>query len=213
MNTDKLLARIGLQKTDVLSVYLLGSRLWGTAAQHSDWDVLIVTRKESEVHELNGQGVDAVIMGPETFIKRLGEHRFKELCTLWLPAECRLLEEFSPARRFELQPQVLYAHIAEESLRDWSRVEKYLRDHRDKESVRRGKKTALSTLRELLLCLQLVRDGRITDYGAANNIHFELRDLYSVEWESFDIEFGNRYRGLVNELAKVCGTEQNTDPA
>merc|ERR1712032_513828 len=87
------------------------------------------------------------------------------------------------------------------------RVEKYVRGHGDRDSLLRGKRTTVNVLRELLLYLQIAKTRCIRDYAAGNEAKAELRELYSLEWESFEADFGGRCRRLVDELLLACDEE------
>lgn len=187
-------------------MYVGGSRLFGTNTAHSDWDLLLIMREEGPIREVKTRDVDAMLMGRSTFAARLADHRFKELCALWSPPDCRLLEDptFRPAEGFKPDPQILLACALEDSKSDWKRVEKYIRQHGDKDSLRRGKKTLCCLLRELALRLQVAEQGEITDYSAGNEAHEELRDMYHVEWASLEADFGARRSELHEALALAC---------
>merc|ERR1712210_446752 len=109
-------------------------------------------------------------MGLGAFAERLADHRIKELCTLWIPARCVVKEKADPKLLFRLDLRILCERALSESARDWRRVEKYISEHGDKDSIRRGKKTAVATLRDLLLYSQIARSACISDYEVGNAI-------------------------------------------
>lgn len=48
MSFSSLCSLLSIREEEVVGCYLVGSRLWGTATQQSDWDVIVVLRGEKE---------------------------------------------------------------------------------------------------------------------------------------------------------------------
>eukprot|EP00658_Telonema_sp_P-2_P054743 TRINITY_DN43541_c0_g1_i1.p2 TRINITY_DN43541_c0_g1~~TRINITY_DN43541_c0_g1_i1.p2 ORF type:complete len:104 (+),score=16.55 TRINITY_DN43541_c0_g1_i1:82-393(+) len=70
---------IGLTDRDMVNVYVVGSRMWGTASASSDWDLVVVVRgdRPKSATKLRCCGlVDAQVMGDNEFVERLGRHEF-----------------------------------------------------------------------------------------------------------------------------------------
>eukprot|EP00929_Paragymnodinium_shiwhaense_P058739 TRINITY_DN29429_c0_g1_i1.p1 TRINITY_DN29429_c0_g1~~TRINITY_DN29429_c0_g1_i1.p1 ORF type:complete len:235 (-),score=46.77 TRINITY_DN29429_c0_g1_i1:504-1142(-) len=212
MDCDTALRRLSIPDDTVCGAYVVGSRLWGTASEKSDWDVIIVTQSNGTAAESpllenrRCREIDAMVMSVDVFTKRLQEHHFKEMCTLWLPEHCILRNRLDLAKKFCLDKVTLSAQVLGQAQHDWKRVEKYIKDRGDKASFQQGKKTALAVLRELTLCLQLATTGTISDMGAANDIQEELQYFYTADWDLFDAEYGSRYRALCDDLALACDT-------
>lgn len=72
IDTSVLLRRLKLNEKDVLGIYIVGSRLWGSATYSSDWDFIIVLRSwpKGRSSEHNGD-IDATVLDKNEFFKRV----------------------------------------------------------------------------------------------------------------------------------------------
>lgn len=93
-------ARLKLVEKDVLNVYLLGSRLWGTAGPESDWDFLVVVRDKAAVLakapkrflNVHTGNYDAMILSQSFFVEKMTDYTSSyEMIVTWLPAESMLI--------------------------------------------------------------------------------------------------------------------------
>ena len=78
----------------------------------------------------------------------------------------------APLTHFTLDKAAVAEVFIEEVSRDWSRVEKYVKLHKELE---RGKRTAVNALRILTLGCQLTAHGAIVDVAAANHYRDEMQ--------------------------------------
>lgn len=62
--------RLGLQGT-VVAAYVSGSRLWGTATDASDFDILVVAKQREPHRTLHWGSVDALVYSPEEWQVRI----------------------------------------------------------------------------------------------------------------------------------------------
>lgn len=88
------LKRLRFEEEDVVAVFLVGSRLWGSATFDSDYDFIIVhrcpTAKRPPHATLHNGEIDASAVHVDEFKKRVeDDHEFYELLCLWLPADYR----------------------------------------------------------------------------------------------------------------------------
>jgi hypothetical protein len=134
---EDVLKRLRLRDEDVVSCYLWGSRLWGTAKdRRSDWDMVIVLRdRDAPVTSSRAAEVDACLIGLHEFDRMMTAHKFRALaCTLG-PDEA-VLKSSDPYRgRFRVVPLTLYQSVAAEVERDWERITKCF----DKGDVSKGR--------------------------------------------------------------------------
>merc|ERR1712130_286770 len=72
------------------NLYVVGSRIWGTATSKSDWDVFVVVdNKKKMKHQgpsVQVHNIDAVIWDKEEWIDKVKAHRFECWLTLFLPS-------------------------------------------------------------------------------------------------------------------------------
>jgi hypothetical protein len=103
---------------DILNIYLFGSRLYGTATEDSDFDLMVIVRDESFDRkvsreqivttsvdsdkrktgfvqcEVNGCKLDATIYSKTYFCSKMNLYNIYEMMALWLPAAFVMLERF-----------------------------------------------------------------------------------------------------------------------
>ena len=69
----------------LFNVYVIGSRVWGTATSKSDWDVIIVTDNKNNNVFQSVDNIDAYILDKHQWREELNNHRFVCWLTLFLP--------------------------------------------------------------------------------------------------------------------------------
>ncbi len=91
MTVSLVCAKLALSEADCVAMFLIGSRLWGTACDQSDWDFQIVMKKGNkegkDVWTLHAANIDATCLTVTAFCERLKEHSFLCLLPYWLPSE------------------------------------------------------------------------------------------------------------------------------
>lgn len=210
MNLKIVLDRLKLQDKDVLNVYVMGSRLWGTVTNSSDWDILIVHQcSDAPGHKTAHCGdIDASLLHCDEYRKRLSEHHFLEIVTVWMPLEYVWKEKFDPKTVFNLDPQVLLASVFTESERDWTMAQKVIR----KAEQMRGAKIIVHCFRELLLSTQIVEQGRIVDWRVATHYYDEMKEyMWSNDssssgetmWSHYDTVYGVEWQRLRTALQQA----------
>eukprot|EP01083_Nonionella_stella_P101561 288031_1 len=95
MSNKVLCKKLKLDINNILNVYVIGSRVWGTATSVSDWDVVIVTKTKNDRVFLSRDNVDAYILDECQWREELNNHRFVCWLTLFLPKEAIWKEELS----------------------------------------------------------------------------------------------------------------------
>eukprot|EP00005_Dracoamoeba_jomungandri_P013895 CAMPEP_0174271638 /NCGR_PEP_ID=MMETSP0439-20130205/48546_1 /TAXON_ID=0 /ORGANISM="Stereomyxa ramosa, Strain Chinc5" /LENGTH=144 /DNA_ID=CAMNT_0015361763 /DNA_START=38 /DNA_END=469 /DNA_ORIENTATION=+ len=119
LSTSVVCKRLKLNEKDVVAVYLLGSRLWGTASWESDWDFIVVHNKWKDKSTTHSGNIDACVISKTAFIQRVQEdHHFLETMCMFLPTEYKWKEDLK-IPDFEIRPNKLYDAVVAESERDW----------------------------------------------------------------------------------------------
>ena len=183
-------AKLSLNREDVLNVYLIGSRMWGTAAASSDCDLYLVVKGSDSARnshfQLPGVSVDAVVVGATYFQQRLDAAKLKELSCIWAPASCKLLEKkvFKPTGGAVGHSQ-LVSSLSEGHKKDWARAQKLVTGGRLEE----GKKVLSHDVRAHLLSLQILTHGKIVDYETGADAVAWLQGTYSKNWGVYEGEF------------------------
>ena len=170
----------GLQESNVLCVYLVGSHLWNTCQVSSDFDLVIILKELSAPKPLNHhkRNLEAFILSKEQYIEQLNSHSLQLLITLWLPKECVLRELFDPRKYFHLSRDNLVSAIEHHKERDFRVAQK----HFLKDDKKKSKKILLHSVRYLCLAVQIKTTGKITDYSEANQFKEEILGNYCQDW-------------------------------
>jgi hypothetical protein len=67
MQANDIVTKLGLRAEDVVAIYLVGSRLWGTSTVVSDFDIIVVVEGSVSRQSLSRGKYDATILGTVEF--------------------------------------------------------------------------------------------------------------------------------------------------
>ena len=186
--------KLSLDHNVVICVYLIGSRMWGTATTSSDYDLYIVIKGSDSARnshfKLPGVDVDAVVIGATSFQGRIDQGKLKELSCIWAPKLCRLVETvpFRPSGKSGLvNKAALLGSLLEGYKKDWTRARKLI----ESAKLVQGKKVLAHCVRAHLLAQQIVDHGKIEDYLTGGDVVAFLHGKYDKDWET--------YQGLFQE--------------
>lgn len=92
-HVDSYLKSINHKSSDILTIFLLGSRLWQTNNEKSDYDIMVILNSKLKVindptsTHINSSKykIDLTIMSEMMYINRISEGRFLEFVTLFMP--------------------------------------------------------------------------------------------------------------------------------
>lgn len=206
LNLKSALQRLKLDDTKVLNVYVMGSRLWGTAKASSDWDLLIVHEDNgcAARRSLHHGDIDAIALHRDEFAAQVRDHHFLELAAAaWAPRELVWRERFdlrrSAAAAFD--PRALAAAVAEESTRDWAMARKFA----EKGDAHRAVGVLAHTLRMAVIARGIARSGKVEAWDAGNQVARIARDLEPEVvagggWATLEREVGPLRERLLEEL-------------
>ena len=202
---DLVFSKLSLKPRDVLNVYLIGSRLWGTASASSDYDLYIVVKGNASARnshfKVPGHEVDAVVVGVQYFEQRTNLGRLKELSCVWAPQSCKLVER-QPPRVGTVDTAALRQSLNEGYAKDWARARKLIEGRKLEE----GKKVLSHCVRAHDLALQIVQHGKIVDYEGAGADSFDwLRGTYSKQWVTYAEHFEQALANTRNAVASGNG--------
>lgn len=195
---------LSLKDDNVLCVFLVGSRLWGTSGHQSDFDFIVVTSKlvwggEKPADRHVGL-IDAHILSRDQFEAGLEEQRFRYLLCLHLPCTCVLRSLWTP--KFALNVRLLHSTFLNEKERDLRMARKYF----EKGERQRACKTLVHTYRMLLLGKELLSTGAITSFGAGRDKHNQLCWCLPKAWSDLE-EFARGPIADAEEQFCTCPTQ------
>eukprot|EP01087_Luapelamoeba_hula_P011862 TRINITY_DN3282_c0_g1_i6.p1 TRINITY_DN3282_c0_g1~~TRINITY_DN3282_c0_g1_i6.p1 ORF type:complete len:310 (-),score=56.78 TRINITY_DN3282_c0_g1_i6:665-1594(-) len=212
------LEQLQLDPAHVLNVYVVGSRVWGTAMPDSDLDLAIVmdttyTHPDGELM-LSTKDIDAYVCNRVIFEEGLVDHILFHLMCLCLPSEHVWLQRepihetlFSLDRDLSL-PQ-LRASVSAEAARTWCKA---MKKWNLEDNIPLSKKDIIHALRELLFGLQMAQHHRIIDFTAANEYHERMRKEESTDWPHYKAAYHPIYNDLGSQLRQLAPKDDTFTP-
>ena len=178
----RMLASFDIQDQNVLNIYIVGSHMWETCHNSSDWDLVIVVEKLSSPKPLNHHkgNLEAFILSKEQYVELLNTHSLQLLLTLWLPKMCVMREKFNPRDPsvFTFSKNSLVRALEHHRERDF----KISRKHFLKDDRKTAKKILLHCVRYIDMGVQIKTCGQISSYVSANQYREVILDSHCEEW-------------------------------
>jgi len=199
---EEIISLICVHKLKVRNIFLYGSRVYGTNRIDSDYDIIIIastmdTHREN-YYKIGDKLLNVHVFTPDIFKAALDRHDIMNL-------ECFYAgEKFTIFNHTPLQLTInkkqLVKNILSQSFNSW---------HGAKVSFNqgdpvRGTKGAFHAIRMLVFAIQILEQGRITDYAAANHIFKNMNDTTEFEWEFFKEDFFSLKQELENKLKNLA---------
>lgn len=216
--------RVQVEKKNVISVHLLGSRLWGTSNSESDFDVYIIVKDRTAIPGggirqcLHAGKYDAVVQTQESYFDRLSKGGFLEQIVWELtpprsaPNVYCVVSPQQPvphplsllggSRQWRFNAITMYAKLSKTVARDWRIAEK----HMSKGESAKAKKIVVHALRSLLISKQLLAlyqpDPPTVDYTRGLRIWQKMNSdfAYISNWDAIDRGFSAQRDKLLLEV-------------
>lgn len=197
---DDIISASGFHPTRVHNVYIFGSRVYGTAHQGSDWDIIMVANNSVESTELSGlkRGLYNIhVYTPKKFKEDLDWHRINNLECIFAPEWAKLKESIK--WDFKLDLSKLRHAISHISSNSWVKCKKKL----EQGDYYQGIKSIFHSIRIPMFGAQVATYGKIVDFSCANWIWDDLtnkelpiymRDKKRWTWTELD----EKYRSVIN---------------
>lgn len=219
----QILAAVQIDQSQVLAMYLLGSRMWGMYGSSSDYDIFVIVQqlplrahgrhsgaRFSTSKLVRGVPVDVMMVELKDFMTKVCIAEYPDLLCFLAPPDCRLYEarEISDIRNsLILRLDALRTAGREVADQTWAQAQKLIQHGDDK----KGKKVIGHSLRILRVfnCLATVASssgGRLNfadvmiDIRAFNSTQAELHHIFGLPWEEYDRMFGPERCNLLSEL-------------
>ena len=189
----------GLHPSRVFNVYLFGSRIYGTADQNSDWDVIMVANNSVESTEIRRGLFNIHVYTPDKFQADLDWHRINNLECIFAPDWAKLKETIK--FDFKLVIPKLRHSISHISSNSWVKAKKKIMVADDYKS---GIKSLFHSIRIVMFGTQIVSTGRISDFECANYIWKNIMTKYNWTWKELDNEFREIHNKVLTEFRLVA---------
>lgn len=122
---DHLFKSLRLTKPENYNIYLVGSRLWGTNNQQSDWDLLMIgdvpANLSSGVHKCQ---YDIKLLSRQTFVERIKEGSIIEVVCALLRREDMLQHAFD-VERTSIRLDAIRNWVSSREEKDFEKAEKF----------------------------------------------------------------------------------------
>lgn len=173
-----------LHPSRIFNVYLFGSRVYQTANDKSDWDVIIVANNSVESTEIRNGLYNIHIYTPDKFKADLDWHRPNNLECIFAPDFAKLKETINYKKDFKLNISKLRHATSHVSSNSWVKAKKKLMS--DEYLI--GVKSLFHSMRIPIFSEQIIKFGEINDFTSANWIWEKIKSK-KWNWEELDNEF------------------------
>lgn len=171
----------------VKGCYVFGSRVYGTASETSDWDIILIANASSSEVELKSEKFNIHIIVPDVFKKLVEDNHVKAIECLFAPDWAKL-QEF-PCE-FELKIKSLRHNYSHTISNSWVKCMKKMQQG----DYYIGTKSIFHALRIADFGIQFVSKGSI-DFTSSNHI---WEDIQSKTWTWEELK--EKYQPIRNSL-------------
>ena len=180
---DDIITASGIHKLKVRNVYLYGSRIYGTAREGSDYDIIMIASHMLEHEEkratVNGVLLNIHVITPDRFLADLKIHNIMNLECLFAPQWARLQEKL--VLPIEINVKKLIKNNLAQSASSWHGGKMKIQSY----NIYKGAKSVFHSLKMLMFASQIAEANSITNFSIANHLFSELVDCDEFEWEYF----------------------------
>jgi len=210
MDLRGLVHALGLRDSDILNVYLNGSRIFGTWTEKSDWDfTVIVTNTCKDIAERWSEDmIDANIFSEKRFMQLIQEHDMRALICVFLPARYVWKCTIDFGKNFHLDSNSLRAPVSSTSNKAYACGKIQIEKEGD---IRKGKKNIVQAMRYALFGIQMLEHGRIVDYERATDFHKQIFDDPSCDWAHIDKTYGSQVEKVARMFRQHFGEWQRSE--
>ena len=166
--------------------YIFGSRVYGTADRHSDWDIILIANAPQDEIELNINNLNIHIVSPYKFQEWVNMNHIKAIECLFAPDWARLVDFDCDFVYREERFRHTVSHTVSNS---WVKCKKKLKQS----EYRTGIKSLFHSLRIADFGTQFAESGEI-EFSSSNWIWDSLIDR---DWTWLDLD--QEWRELKNE--------------
>ena len=204
---DHFREKYGLRNQAVL-LFPYGSQVYGTASDKSDYDYLAVAlgRANTNIHtgeEYRNGDTNIHLFTRNDWQHQLNDHKIHALESYFLP-DHRLPDEDLACRKhfnFKLDLRKLRNELSEKASHSFVKAKKKIEKEKD---YYIGWKSLFHSLRILNFGHQIASQGKISDYGAANQYWFDILKNPQYEWGYFEEKYKPIFNQLSTEFRKVA---------
>jgi len=185
----------GVHPLRVKNIYLYGSRVYGTAKPDSDFDFILVGSALLAKDEKKNGRLNVHIHTTDIFKDELFRHDIHNLECYFAPDWAKLLIK-EPFDSFVLNRNKVKQSVLSESWSSWTKAKNSMNEG----AIFRGIKSLWHSLRMLMFGIDIVQNGKITQWDCANSLWHTLSNTDHFEWLYFKEEYFDMKVLLENQL-------------
>lgn len=180
------------------NIYAFGSRVYGTHADSSDWDIVIVGNNSVDSIEIKHELFNIHVYTPKKFQEDLDWHMPKNLECFMAPEWAKIKQDID--FRFDIDLAKLRHAVSHVSSNSWVKAKKKLTVAGEYQI---GVKSLFHAIRIPMFGARIAASGSIGDFGCANYIWERIRQR-EWDWESLDTEFRTDHNRALTEFRKLA---------
>jgi hypothetical protein len=182
--------KINMNIESAQAVHLQGSRLYEVDGINSDWDLAVISTDVNSYmfKEVNIEGneFDIHLYTQENFQNKLDNHEMRELEFLYHPSNVIFVNNKSFS--VDISNNKLINRVKVESDYLWNKAKTDLGSGVVDDYL--SLKRVWHSFRFLIFAEQILKDGSITDFTAANYLYESIVNSMQTDFEFFELNFG-----------------------
>lgn len=193
---DEIIRIAGIHPARVKNIYLFGSQVYGIATENSDFDFILVGSALNVKEEKRVGKINVHVHTPDIFKDELFRHDIHNLECYFAPIWAKLQEK-ELYSKFVLNPNKVKQSVLSESFSSWTKAKMKI----NQGDVFKGIKSLWHSIRMLYFGIDLVTNGKITQWDIANDLwNGELKDCDQYEWSYFKEKYFEHKLSLERKL-------------
>lgn len=181
---SEFITKLKLHNSNVLNIYLYGSRLWDNYNEESDYDLIIILKKSKKDKEgVHVENIDATLYSLEAFQVELANNKFLPVMTQISRDRSVILERHN--FRFTLDRSKLQDSVIQEIARDQKLIEKF----QQKQHADKAQKISHCCLRMCVFTLNILQgvhslndlssalDAAVMEEVNLENLHLRIQQM------------------------------------
>ena len=202
---EEIITAVGIHPLKVKDIFIYGSRVYGSAKEHSDYDFAFVSGNllphEEKRLNINGIKLNVHVYTPDVFKEALAKHDIMNLECVFAP-EWAIMQEKSAYSR-EINKKKLVKNNLTQSKASWGNAKLKIYDG----DIIKGQKGLFHSLRMLMFAAQIIEHGKIVDFSVGNTLYEEIMDCDEFDWRYYSDKYLPLKVQLEDKLKSLVGEE------
>lgn len=161
---------LNVEKSNIIEMFLTGSRVYQTATEKSDWDIIVVVSKDLTGKSINRGDVNVNLFSKEDFNKQIKEGKMIVLESIFASDEFKYYGKMFP---FVLEEDV-FNFKTEKNIKET--FNKAYKNIHIEHNYLLGTKQLFHVIRTIEFAKQIKEHGKIVDFAASNK---EYKKMFS----------------------------------